>query len=179
MLQLIGTLAVFASVLVLAYQARELTRQSRAANQVAATRAHQGLFRQFEWVSGAFLQHPELRAYFFSEMAPPPNTTDLSSRLETIAERYADVLYVGLDTASGLVTYGEWRPSKGRQDFASQWVEYVTAMIERSEPLRSVIRANPGVWPSLELLLADHDAAHKRGADTSVAPPGTPDVDQR
>jgi hypothetical protein len=170
MLQLIGILAVFASVLVLAYQARELVRQSRVANQVAATQAHQELFRQFELVQGAFLQYPELRAFFFSETAPTPNTTEASSRLETIAEKYADVLSLSLDTAAGLVTYGQWR--------AGNWVEYVTSMIEGSEPLRSFIRANPGDRPSLEPFLADYDAAHNRGADPSTQPPATPDVDQ-
>jgi hypothetical protein len=88
------------------------------------------------------------------------------------------VLHVGLDTAAGLVTYGQWSVGADRPDFAGHWVGYATSMIERSEPLRSIIRANPGLWLSLEPLLADYDAAHKRGGDTSVVPPATPDVDQ-
>ena len=72
-MQLVATLAVVASVLVLAFQTRELTRQSRVANKVAAAKADREIFSMFERVFDGFLQYPEFRPYFYDQ------TTDTSS----------------------------------------------------------------------------------------------------
>ena len=42
-MQLVATIAVVVSVLVLAYQARELSGNTRVANEVAGTQAHSDL----------------------------------------------------------------------------------------------------------------------------------------
>jgi hypothetical protein len=56
--------------------------------------------------------------------------------------------------------------------FLPEHPQAVESIIEKSEPVRSTIRANPGLWPSLETLLADYDAVHKRV--TPIVPPATP-----
>ena len=158
-MQLAATIAVVVSVLVLAFQARELTRQSRIANQVAGGQADRDLVRLLAETSGVFLQYPELRAYFFDQKPAPSSVTD--ARLLTVADQHADALQTLLDAATRLGPYG-WR--------RDEVMTFVTSTLAASTPLRSIIRDNPGVWPPLEPLVANYDASHDGRADRPAVP---------
>jgi hypothetical protein len=148
-MQLVGTIAVVASVLALAYQARELTRQSRIANLVAQIQADRAITELSTRITGVFLRHPELRAEFFDRLPEPSSSTE--ARLMTVADQYADVLQVALETIDRLEPYG-W-PTEDITAWAA-------SMVETSTPFRSIIRENPGLWPPLEPFLAAYDASH-------------------
>src|SRR5690348_14527642 len=64
-MDVVGTIAVVVSVLVLAYQGRELAGHTRIANEVAATQAHRDLLFHWKWVIDVFVRHPDLHALYF------------------------------------------------------------------------------------------------------------------
>ena len=174
-MQLVATLAVVLSVLALAYQARELARHSRIANEVAAVQADCDLLRMDARVQETFIQYPELRARFYDQATAPIDDTE--SRLLTIATQQADVLLLALDATYHLGPYG-WR-----REEIEVWANDALAT---STPLRAIIRDNPDLWPSLESLVANYDASHdQRAHDPTAQPapvvdaPSTPDPDQQ
>jgi hypothetical protein len=148
-MQLVGTIAVVASVLGLAYQVRLLTRQTRISNLVAQIHADQGIVDLSTRISGVFIRHPELRAEFFDQLPEPSSTTEV--RLMTVADQYADLLQIALETADKLKPYG-WTT-----DDITAWAG---SMVETSRSFRSIIRDNPGLWPPLEPFVAAYDASH-------------------
>jgi hypothetical protein len=147
-MQLAATIAVVASVLVLALQTRELTKQSRVANQVAATYAHRELSQLFAAVYAVFIQYPDLRAHFYGKATSAPTETE-SVRLHLIADQYADALEVVLDTTDKLAAYG-W--------VSDEWNNYARYLIANSPILRSTIRDHPNWWAPLAELVAEHDS---------------------
>jgi hypothetical protein len=150
-MQLAGTIAVVVSVLVLAFQARELARQSRIANQVAAAQAERDLIQLVARTSDVFISHPELRGRFFDE-APAPRT-EADARLLTIADQHADMIQTLLETTATLRVYGGRRQDEN--------ITFANSLLAASTHLRTIIRDNPGFWPPLEPLLADFEAKHK------------------
>ena len=150
-MQLAATIAVVVSVLVFAFQARELARQSRVANEVAGTQAHRGIVFHYNAVIGPeFFQHPELYAQFYGETTEAPTVGD-SVRLRVIADQYASWFEAGLTTREQLGGY-----AKDIGDYGAFLTEELTV----SPPLRSIIREKPGLWPTLDPFLADYDASH-------------------
>lgn len=160
-MQLIGTFAVVVSVLVLAYQGRELAGHTRVANEVAGTQAHRELLLQYKAVTDVFIQYPELDAYFFDETTATPSAGD-SVRLKFVADQYADWLHTGLVTSQGLASYADW---------ADEWAVFVPKVLASSTRLRAVIRENPGVYPSVEPFVVEYDTSHEYGADRPTVPP--------
>jgi hypothetical protein len=149
-LEVAGTIAVIASVLVLAYQARELAKHSRIANQVAAVETNRELLMMFHNVYRVFLERPELRAHFFDESSAAP-TADDRVRIRVVSEMVADCLQVGLETVSRLATY---------ERYAEPWRDYVEMTVNGSSSIRSLVRDNPTFWPSIVPLVESYDAAH-------------------
>ncbi len=96
-MEFVATIAVVASVLVFAYQARELARQSRVANEVAGNQAYREILRDSKQFTNVFIQYPELHAYYFDQTPNTPTATD-SVRLAVIAEQHADWLEAGQTT---------------------------------------------------------------------------------
>jgi hypothetical protein len=90
-MQLAATIAVVVSVLVFAFQAREVARQSRLANEVAGTRAHREILLHWKKLMDVFIQYPELHAYCFDQTPNAPSATE-SVQLRITAEQHADWL---------------------------------------------------------------------------------------
>jgi hypothetical protein len=149
-MQLAATLAVVASVLVFAYQARELARQTRMGNQVAGTSAHREIAEFWRRWSSVFIQHPELHAYYFDETEATPSDAD-NVRLKIIAEQHGDFLEMGLLTSRQLASYGDYNWIIG------DWDEYVAITLAGSPVLRSFLRENPRALPSLVEHVAIYD----------------------
>ena len=96
-MEFVATFAVVASVLVFAYRARELARQSRMGNEVAGNQAYREILRDSKQFTDVFLQYPELHAYYYDQTPNTPSATD-SVRLAVIADQHADWLDVALVT---------------------------------------------------------------------------------
>ncbi len=160
-MEFLATGAVVASVLVLAYQARELTKQTRQSNQVAATEARRELTAQFREILLVFVEHPSLRAHFYGE-APHSPAPDEQAQLEALAEVYADALQTVLDTTEQLRIYG-WVPAT--------WRRYAEVTIRNSPALQSLLHTHPGLWPPLDQIVAGIPAAHAGSAVTDKEPP--------
>ena len=151
---LIGTIAVVVSVLVLAYQARELAGNTRIANEVAATQAHRDMLFHWKAVIDVFIEHPHLHHLYFGETSQAPSATDAVC-LDVIAEQHADWLNTALMTETQLrslpTLYTNW---------AGGWQQFSVDAFAASPALRSIVRKRPTEWPTLGPLLADYDSAH-------------------
>jgi hypothetical protein len=152
-MEVIGTAAVVLSVLVLAYQARELARNTRVANEVAGTHAHQELLIQYKSLMDVFIRYPELHGYFFDKTSATPSPGD-SVRLDVLADTYADWLALTLMTSERLASYADW---------TAEWTSFAPQAVASSARLRAVVRDNPGVYPQLDPFVASYDASGDRG----------------
>lgn len=153
-MEFVATFAVVASVLVFAYQARELALQSRVGNEVGGTQAHREIMLHWKEFSDVFIQYPELRAYYYDQTPNPPSATD-SVRLRVIAEQHADFLDVALITTRQLASY-EYT------GMSATWDDYVTSTVGSSAILRSTIREVG--WPVLDPFVSRYD-------ESQTAPP--------
>lgn len=159
MLELIGTIAVITSVLVFAWQARELAKQSRIANQVAGAETNRELLLMFRDVHRVFIDHPGLWPQFYDQVAEPPNAED-EVRLRVVAEMYADALQVALETVNRLASY---------ERYADAWRAYISSMLSSSQVLRRVPREHPEGWPELAAMVQAFDASHAPADPPAIA----------
>jgi hypothetical protein len=155
-MQFAATIAVVVSVLVFAFQARELARQSRVGNEVAGTQAHREIVFHWKALMDVFIQYPELHAYYYDQSPNPPNATE-SVRLGMIAEQHADWLEVALVTARKLTSY-EYA------DMFGEWDDYITRTVGSSSLLRSTIRGL-GDWPALDPFVSRYDEPRTASPD--------------
>jgi hypothetical protein len=160
-MQLVATLAVVVSVLVLAYQGRELAGHTRVANEVAGTQANRELLLHWKSWSDVFIQYPELHAYYYDQATDTPSASD-NVRLDVIADQEADWLHAGFSTSQKLASYAHW---------GDEWTYYIPKALASSTRLRAIIRDNPGFYPSVEPFVADYDASHEHGTDRPTMPP--------
>jgi hypothetical protein len=157
-MEFVATIAVVASVLVFAYQARELARQSRVGNEVAGTQAHREILLHWKEVSDVFIRYPELHAYYYDQTPNTPSATD-SVRLKVIADQHADFLDAVLITSKQLASY-EYT------GLTYEWDDYTTKVVGSSSTLRSTIR-DTGDWTNLDPFVSRYDESqttHSKGA---------------
>ena len=154
-MQFVATIAVVASVLVFAYQARELARQSRVGNEVAGTQAHREMMLHYKRFTDVFIQYPELHAYYYDQTPNTPSTND-SVRLAVIADQHADWLDSCLLTSRQLKSY-DWVALYGG------WDDYIASSLGSSSILRSIIRDTRD-WPALDPFVSRYD-------ESQTAPP--------
>jgi hypothetical protein len=152
---LIGTIAVVVSVLVLAYQGRELAGHTRIANEVAGTQAHRELLFHWKSVLDVFLRHPELHGQYFGTVSDDASPND-AVRLAVIAEQHADWLDTGLMTERQLGSFPTLFP-----EWMGGWHDFSMDALGSSPVLRALIRSRPNEWSLLDPLLADYDQAHQ------------------
>jgi hypothetical protein len=159
--QLAATIAVVISVLVLALQARELAKQSRISNQVAAVQADRDVIGLMARTSDVFIRYPELRGEFFDQ--EPQLSSHADARLRTIADQHADMLETLIDTTRKLGPYAF------KQEEA---LAFANDTLASSTHLRAMIRESPGWWPPLEELVASYDSAHHASAQEGASAEG-------
>ena len=131
-MQFVASIAVVASVLVFAYQARELARQSRVGNEVAGTQAHREMVLHWKALMDVFIRYPGLHAYYYDQTLNTPSASD-SVRLKVIADQHADFLDAALVTTKQLKSY-EYT------GLTYEWDDYITRAVGSSSILRSTIR---------------------------------------
>ena len=157
-MEYVATIAVVASVLVFAYQARELARQSRVGNEVAGTQAHRQMVLHWKALMDVFIQYPELHAYYYDQTPNTPSATD-RVRLKVIVVQHADWLDSCLITSRQLASY-EYTGMFG------VWDTYATDTVGSSSILRSIIR-DTGYWPSLVPFVSRYDESHTGSSEGS------------
>ncbi len=161
-MDIISTIAVVASVLFFAMQARSLAGQQRIANEVAGTQAHRELLAHYTSVTDVFIQFPNLYDLYFDGTdsnpggsdIPPPRAEDIV-RLKVTADLHGDFLSMGVQTGQRLAAYATW---------AGEWSYYIRYYLASSSYLRSQIRDNVGLYPDLGSFIADYDASADGGA---------------
>jgi len=157
--------ALVGSLLFLARQTRESVRQSFVANELAGIRAKAQNFEALDRVIAYFLEYPELRQYLYENVELPEDPTDLV-RVLTVAELMADALQAGYwqYQQHGISVL---RTVEGMADIRSDLDEYAEFILAMSPAVRSLVRAQPRVWPHLakkldtiEPALAGAEAEH-------------------
>jgi hypothetical protein len=91
----VGVCGVVLSVLLLAWQTLQLTRQVRVANAVAIFNTHLGVTGLHDQVSALLVDRPHLRPYFLAGKPCPPDDPNRTEAL-LIADMMADVRDLGL-----------------------------------------------------------------------------------
>ena len=146
-----GTIAVIASVLVLAYQARSLATHARIANEVAGAEANRELLTWWhDSVLRVFVEYPETRALLYDASVQPADAAQ-QVRLQVVSEMAADALQVALETAGRLAPFTRYQ---------EPWKEYAAAQVASSSAIRSVVRGMPNAWAALAPLVEAYDHAN-------------------
>jgi hypothetical protein len=140
---------VIVSLMLLAWQTRSVAQQTKISNAIANASVISNSTSGLREVLSLFIEHPELRPYFY-ESKRPPSRGHKRTRIVTAAEILADILEEGL-SANRLV----------RTDrFSEEWPLYCADMLASSPVLNDVIKQNPNSWQLLRAL-------HPRGANQS------------
>jgi hypothetical protein len=133
-----GLIGLIVSLCFVAWQTRAVARQTAISNAIAGVSALNTVLSSLREVYMVFIDHPELRPYFYGgrEM---PRSRRLRRQVSTIAEMLADVL------ESGLLQY---RLVPASESFEI-WENYCRYMLARSPALHALARKYPEWWPEL------------------------------
>ena len=142
----VSAVALVVSLLFLARQTRESTIQTHLANQIAGSQAKSEIYGKVDRIQYHFLDHPDLRKYFYDGAKLPEASTQLEvstlrERVLTFAELFADAIERGLDT------YKSVDPAS---DFRSPMEFYTRDILATSPTLRRLVQDHPGWWPNVE-----------------------------
>jgi len=136
-----GLLGLVASVGLLAWQTRAVAQQTRQGNALAGVSSIIELDTLLHEVLRQFVEHPELRTYFYDGTACPARGRRRAQVL-TIADLLADALEAGL-LATRLI-----RSNESQDD----WTDYCRFMLASSDTLREVVLPHQQWWPALHRL---------------------------
>lgn len=139
---IIGSLGLILSVVLLAWQTRAVAEQTRISNSIAGATVLSESTNRLRDTYELFVQHPELRAYFY-ENKPCPQRGSRRERVLSTTEAFADTL------ESGLFAY-EAVPSSA---YKENWTNYCQYMLRFSPALRNLVGDNPEWWPALYALM--------------------------
>jgi hypothetical protein len=134
----IASIGVLASLLIAAWQTRELTRQTKINNGLAgATATYNGLER-LHYVDGFIATDPSLYDYFYGG-ASIPQDPERRARVLALVNILADSIDYGLMTTAVtpvVLGYEGWR-------------EFALVMRRDCPALVHAVRENPGFYPAL------------------------------
>ncbi|KMS69101.1 hypothetical protein ACM01_36490 [Streptomyces viridochromogenes] len=142
---LIAAIGVVASLLVSAWQTRELTRQTRISNGVAGAAAIYNGMERLHHVESLIAAQPELHVCFFGGAALP-RQEDARARVLLIAAMLADTVNYGLMINA---LNPEMKGYRGWQSFALRLRDSAPVLVH-------VVNEHPHWWPAL----SSHWAAH-------------------
>jgi hypothetical protein len=138
--QLIGSIGVIGSLLLMAWQTRQLAHQTAVSNTVGKTAARYNALERLHDIHKLIIEYPELRPYFYGSK-PCPVGDPLRARVLTLAEMMADAIDYGLGVAR------QFPPV-----LTDSW--YLTALAAAKQPvMQEIVRANPDYWPDLKARL--------------------------
>lgn len=137
-----GLIGLIASLVLLAWQTREVAKQTRISNAIAGAAGLGESTNHLREVLVLFVDRPELRSFFY-DGKPCPRRGPQRIRVITIADMLADVLEVGLVTTRLI-------PSTESYE---DWLRYSRYMLAHSPVLVDFVREHPDWFPQLALLL--------------------------
>lgn len=138
---IIGLAGVIMSVILLAWQTRAVAQQTKISNAIASASVISNSTTGLREVLLLFIEHPELRPYFYGAKNPPLHGRN-HERLVTVAEILADILEEGL-AANNLVRTAR---------LSGEWPNYCCDLLSTSPVLNEVMRQNPSSWELLRAL---------------------------
>ena len=144
---LVGTVGVIASLLFDGLQSREIARQTRIQNAIAGASGKVSTNELLHSILRIFVDHPELRGYFYDGLAVPTDEAT-SGRVLTVAEMLADVFDTALLTTSlidATDSYESWR--RGASYFMRQSPALAAIVNEHGEwfPNLTRLKAKPSI----------------------------------
>lgn len=133
-----GLIGLIASLCLVAWQTRAIARQTAISNAIAGVSALNTVLSSLREVYMVFIDHPELRPYFYGGQGMP-RSRRLRRQVNTVAEMLADVL------ESGLLQY-RLAPASESSEI---WEDYCRHMLAQSPALCELARKYPEWWPEL------------------------------
>ncbi|MGN9812783.1 hypothetical protein ACTMSW_25945 [Micromonospora sp. BQ11] len=144
---MIASLGVIASLAFVAFQTRQLTKQTRISNGIAALGAMYNGIERLHQFQTFLIERPEIHPYFYSDKAPPDPDSAEGIRVRQLAPLLCDVLEYGLMTVELMPTV---REHEGWHDFA-------IFLHGHSPVLRQVVYEHPEWWRRLSRHWQDAD----------------------
>ena len=151
---IVSAAALVVSLLFLARQTRESTRQSMLANQMTGLQAKSDVYSTVDRILYRFLEFPHLRRYFYDgvevpEEAPGDESAGLRDQVLAFAELFSDAIERGLDT---------YRSVAPAADFRTPMDAYAGDIVAGSPAIRYLVQSHPGWWPNLEAWISERHA---------------------
>ena len=149
----VSAAALVVSLLFLARQTRESTRQSVLSNQLAGLQAKSEIYSTVDRILYRFLEYPQLRKYFYEGVELPQDergeeSGETRDQVLIFAELFSDAIERGLDT---------YRSVDPAADFRSPMDTYANDIIAGSPAIRYLVGSHPGWWPNLEAWIRARD----------------------
>jgi hypothetical protein len=148
----VSAIALTGTLLLIARQTQSLASQTRLSNELAQHNATNDGMTALRSVYFIFIDHPELRRYFYegAQLSEAENFEkgELAVRIATVAELLADTLERMLKTAASLSS-----PDR------SAWEGSVADYLSLSPAFRATVAAHPTWWPGLNDRLLKHAPA--------------------
>jgi len=138
-LQVLSVLAVVGSVLVLAWQSREVAHATRLATKTAVATAMSDAAANVRGVFDALLTYPELRQYI-TDGAPLPAEPLERARAQTLCEMLCDAIEASLEVAAQV---------PGADHALSGWPSWATWVLANSPGSAAHVARRPTWYPRL------------------------------
>lgn len=152
---LAGNAILLFTMVVFAYQARQMAQQSRETSAATRATVYQGIEDQMLSIDRLFIDRPELRKFIYDD-APVPAEEPMRSAVMALAELFID-LCDNFVAQSGYIPESLYAP----------WRSYACSVMESSPAVREFWAMN-NAWYSdiLREMFTDHRAPAR--ADASV-----------
>jgi hypothetical protein len=134
----IGTIGVVVSLVLIAWQNRQLTKQTKINNEVGSTTAAYSALERIHQVSQIMVDRPETQPYFTKNAQLPADPLERDQIL-MIAQALADTIDYGLmvcDLRAHMQSY-------------QGWPAFAVNSMTNSVALRQVVEEHPEYWPRL------------------------------
>jgi hypothetical protein len=138
-LQVLSVVAVVSSVLVLAWQSREVAHATRVAANTSVSGVMTDAAANMRSVFEALLTYPDLRK-FVTEGAPLPAAPLDRSRAQTMCEMFCDAMEGSLETAAQV---------PGGEKVLGGWPDWATWVLASSPGCSEHVRLHPIWYPRL------------------------------
>ena len=141
-LQVLSLVAVVVSVLLLAWQSREVARATRLATRTAVAGVMTDSAANVRSVFEGLLAHPELRQYVTDGVPLPADPLE-HARALTMCERLCDALEASLETAARV---------PGGDEVLAGWPDWSAWVLASSPGCAEHVRQHPSWYPRLAAL---------------------------
>ena len=140
---LVGLLALAVQIRALAIQTKELASQTKQEGQAIRASVIQGITTQMLAIDHVFVEHPQLRPFFYGKNVPLAEDHREYARALAVAEMLVDLIDCVVSLKDNMV----------EEIDLPGWYEYARALYEQSVPARAFLEANE-TWYSPETVEA-------------------------